>query len=73
MTKPRSLKDLVGNKSHLYEDRDEQGREPQKMLGLFIPESLHKRLKVKAAQEGVSMTQALIALLETGMDADESN
>lgn len=65
MTKPSSLKDLIGKKSHLYEDRDEQGREPQKMLGLSIPESLHQKLKVRAASEKISMTQALIEALET--------
>lgn len=68
MKRAAHLKDIIGKKDHLYEDRDAQGREPQKMLGLSIPVSLHQRFKAKAAEQGISMTQALIEAMETYLD-----
>jgi hypothetical protein len=63
--KPAPDRDRLRDELLQDEAKDEQ---PTKRLNAEIPAGLHKRFKAACKREGVSMTTALVNLLETYTD-----
>jgi hypothetical protein len=62
---PTSDRDRLRDELLQGEAKDEQ---PTKRLNAEIPAGLHERFKATCKREGVSMTTALVSLLETYTD-----
>ena len=63
-----TLKNLLQTQKPMLDERDEQGRIPQQMLGTRIPKELHHRLKVHAVEHNQTMTQVITAAVENYLD-----
>jgi predicted DNA binding CopG/RHH family protein len=67
VSKPSNVEEWVANReadSSVQEPSTEQTPEKMKRLTLDIPEWLHRAIKRKAVEEGVTMADQLRALLE---------
>jgi predicted DNA binding CopG/RHH family protein len=69
--KPTGLEQWVVNRERLEEAKQPKQDQPEKMkrLTLDIPEELHRAIKRRAVDEGVTMAELLRALLEQHFDA----
>ena len=54
-----SLKALLNTRKNMFDERDEAGNIPLQTLGLRIPAPMHQALKVRVAEQGVTMTAAI--------------
>lgn len=63
---PIGIEEWVANREGLQEAEQSTGNQPEKMkrLTLDIPEGLHRAIKRKAVDEGVTMADLLRSLLE---------
>ncbi len=53
------LKNLMNLRKDAFDERDKAGNVPTRTLGLRVPAPMHQALKVRAAEQGVSMTEAI--------------
>lgn len=53
------LKALLKTRRQAFDPRDEDGRVPMRTLGLRVPEPMHHALKVRATNQGITMTEAI--------------
>ena len=69
--KPIGIEEWVANREGLQAVEQPKEDQPEKMkrLTLDIPEELHRAIKRKAVDEGVTMAELLRALLEQHFDA----
>jgi predicted DNA binding CopG/RHH family protein len=63
---PTAIEEWVANREDLQEAEQSTGNHSEKMkrLTLDIPEELHRAIKRKAVDEGVTMAELLRSLLE---------
>lgn len=67
------LRAALNVRKEMFDDRDEAGNIPQQTLGLRIPAPMHRALKVRAAQESISMTEAVQRAIQDYLDKTQAN
>ena len=63
-----SLKALLNTRKNMFDERDEAGNIPLQRLGLRIPAPMHQALKVRVAEQGVTMTAAIQEAISDYLD-----
>ena len=63
-----SLKALLNTRKNMFDERDEAGNIPLQTLGLRIPAPMHQALKVRVAEQGVTMTAAIQEAISDHLD-----
>ena len=63
-----SLKALLNTRKNMFDERDEAGNIPLQTLGLRIPAAMHQALKVRVAEQGVTMTAAIQEAISDYLD-----
>ena len=63
-----SLKALLNTRKNMFDERDEAGNIPLQTLGLRIPAPMHQALKVRIAEQGVTMTAAIQEAISDYLD-----
>ena len=63
-----SLKALLNTRKNMFDERDEAGNIPLQTLGLRIPAPMHQDLKVRVAEQGVTMTAAIQEAISDYLD-----
>ena len=63
-----SLKALLHTRKNMFDERDEAGNIPLQTLGLRIPAPMHQALKVRVAEQGVTMTAAIQEAISDYLD-----
>ena len=63
-----SLKALLNTRKNMFDERDEAGNIPLQTLGLRIPAPMHQALKVRVAEQGVTMTAAIQEAISDYLD-----
>ena len=63
-----SLKALLNTRKNMFDEPDEAGNIPLQTLGLRIPAPMHQALKVRVAEQGVTMTAAIQEAISDYLD-----
>ena len=63
-----SLKALLNTRKNMFDERDEAGNIPLQTLRLRIPAPMHQALKVRVAEQGVTMTAAIQEAISDYLD-----
>ena len=63
-----NLKALLNTRKNMFDERDEAGNIPLQTLGLRIPAPMHQALKVRVAEQGVTMTAAIQEAISDYLD-----